>query len=158
MNSAASATEQKIIKDEGLERGVAALTPEKIQKVLDKVLAARPAPGSSCIRKTCVRCGLCSEACHYYLSHDGDPAYSPVGKVKQTMWEILKNRKKITPDFLYRAAQIAYTECNLCRRCAMYCPLASIRPISCKSSGASVTFWGSRPNTSRIPSTAMPQP
>ena len=123
MNSAASATEPKIIKDEGLERGVAALTPEKIRKVLDKVLGGETGSRIKLYTETCVRCGLCSEACHYYLSHDGDPAYSPVGKVKQTMWEILKNRKKVTPDFLYRAAQIAYTECNLCRRCAMYCPL-----------------------------------
>jgi Fe-S oxidoreductase len=71
---------------------------------------------------TCIHCGLCSEACHYYLSRDRDPHFSPVGKVKQTIWEMLKNKGKVSPEFIKKASEIASTECNLCRRCAMYCP------------------------------------
>ena len=35
----------------------------------------------------------------------------------------MKHKGRVSPDAFYRIAEIAYTECNLCRRCAMYCPL-----------------------------------
>ncbi|MCP3953254.1 MAG: (Fe-S)-binding protein, partial [Desulfobacterales bacterium] len=54
--------------------------------------------------------------------HDKDPAYSPVGKVKQTMWEILKRNGRVDIDFVRDMVRISQTECNLCKRCAMYCP------------------------------------
>jgi Fe-S oxidoreductase len=45
-----------------------------------------------------------------------------VGKVKQTIWEILKRKGNVDAEFIKNAARIAYTECNVCRRCSMYCP------------------------------------
>jgi Fe-S oxidoreductase len=109
--------------DAGLERGVSRLTPEKIARVYDRVINREAGARIKAYTEMCVRCGLCSEACHYYLSHDGDPAYSPVGKVKQTMWELMKHRGRVSTEAFYRIAEIAYTECNLCRRCVLYCPL-----------------------------------
>jgi Fe-S oxidoreductase len=109
--------------DPGLDKGIEKLTPEKIKKVIDRVLSAETGARIKAYVDTCVRCGLCSEGCHYYMSHDGDPRYSPVGKVKQTLWEMLKHKGRVSPEFIRQAAVIAYTECNLCRRCAMYCPL-----------------------------------
>lgn len=108
--------------DEGLERGVSKLTEERIKEVIEKVLNTETGARLKTYVDTCVHCGLCSDACHYYLSHDNDPQFSPVGKVKQTMWEMLKKKGCVSPAFIKRAAEIAYTECNLCRRCAMYCP------------------------------------
>jgi Fe-S oxidoreductase len=108
--------------DEGLERGVANLTEEKIQKVIQRVIKAETGARLKAYVETCVHCGLCSDACHYFLSHDRDPRYSPVGKVKQTLWEMLKNDGKVGPEFIKKARLIASTECNLCKRCAMYCP------------------------------------
>lgn len=116
------AKDAKIV-DIGFEKGVARLTPEKIETVIQRVLRDETGSRIKAYTETCVRCGLCSEACHYYLSHDSDPSYSPVGKVKQTMWEMLKKNGKVSPEFIMRAAEISYTECNLCRRCAMFCPL-----------------------------------
>jgi Fe-S oxidoreductase len=108
--------------DKGIDEGAAKLTPEKIEKVVNQVLTAETGARLKTYVDTCVHCALCSEACHYYLSHDNDPTYSPAGKIKQTIWELLKKKGKVSPDFIRRAAQIAYTQCNLCRRCAMYCP------------------------------------
>ena len=113
----------KRIADVGLDEGLAALTPEKIEQTCLRVLEGESGSRLKAYTETCVRCGLCADACHYYLSHDGDPTYSPVGKVKQTMWEIVRRRGRVSPEFIGRAAEIAYTECNLCRRCAMFCPL-----------------------------------
>lgn len=111
------------IEDIGLKTGAGKLTPEKIQKTIQAVLEGETGAKLKVYHETCVRCGLCAKACHFYVSHDGDPTYSPVGKVVQTMTEMIDKKGKVDADFIYRAAQIAYTECNLCRRCVHYCPL-----------------------------------
>ena len=114
--------EEKKVVDEGIEVGAQKLTEERIVKVINKVLKGESGARLKAYVDTCVHCGLCSEACHYYLSHDKDPHFSPVGKVKQTLWKVLKARGKVSTDFLQRATEIASTECNLCKRCAQYCP------------------------------------
>ena len=113
---------EQVIEDPGLDQGAARLTPEKIRKTINRVLKGETGTRLKVYVDTCVHCGLCSEACHYYLSHDKDPLFSPVSKVKQTLWEILKKNGLVTPEFIKRASQIASTECNVCRRCVMYCP------------------------------------
>jgi len=110
------------IEDAGLEAGIARLTPEKIKKTIEAVLAGECGARLKTYIETCVRCGMCAKACHYYMSHK-DPSYAPVGKVKQTMWEIINKKCEVTPEFIHQCAQVAYTECNLCRRCMHYCPL-----------------------------------
>jgi Fe-S oxidoreductase len=118
-------TAEKILKkiiDEGLEIGAQNLTPERIEKVINRVLKGESGARLKAYVETCIHCGLCSEACHYYLSHDKDPRYSPVGKIKQTLWEMLKKKGKVDAEFIKRASEIASTECNVCKRCAMYCP------------------------------------
>jgi Fe-S oxidoreductase len=113
---------KKQIVDVGIEEGLARLTPEKIEKVINSVLKGETGARFKTYVDTCVHCGLCSEACHFYLSNDNDPEFSPAGKVKQTIWEILKKKGKVDTAFIRRACEIAFTECNVCRRCAMYCP------------------------------------
>ena len=115
-------TNTKQITDEGLVKGASKLTPDKIEQVINSVLKAETGARLKTYVDICVHCGLCSEACHFYLSHDKDPQYSPAGKVKQTIWEILNKKGKVDAEFIKRASEIASTECNLCRRCAMYCP------------------------------------
>jgi Fe-S oxidoreductase len=110
------------MKDKGLEVGAEKLTEKKIEKVINSVLKGETGARLKAYVDTCIHCGLCSEACHYYLSHDNDPHFSPVGKVKQTIWEMLKNKGKVSKEFVKKASEIASTECNLCKRCAMYCP------------------------------------
>jgi len=112
----------KQITDEGLVKGAAKLTPEKIEQVINEVINNETGARLKTYVDICVHCGLCSEACHFYLSHDKDPQYSPAGKVKQTIWEILKKKGKVDAEFIKRASEIASTECNACRRCSMYCP------------------------------------
>ena len=114
--------ETQKVEDKGLEVGAERLTEDKIEKVINRVLKGEAGARLKTYVNTCIHCGLCSEACHYYLSRDNDPRFSPVGKVKQTIWEILKNKGRVSPEFIKKASEIASTECNLCRRCAMYCP------------------------------------
>jgi Fe-S oxidoreductase len=122
MTTHATPSSEKTISDEGLDRGVAGLTPEKVEQVIGQVLRSETGARLKAYVESCVHCGLCSDACHYYLSHDNDPLFSPAGKVKQTIWAIVKSKGRLQPGDIRRMAEIAYTECNLCRRCAMYCP------------------------------------
>lgn len=115
--------EDRRIEDAGLAAGVAALTPERIEKVVRAVTEGEAGARLKVYAETCMRCGMCAQACHYCLSHDGDPSYSPVGKMEQTMWRLLRSNGRVGPDDIYSMAQIAYTECNLCRRCVHYCPI-----------------------------------
>jgi Fe-S oxidoreductase len=121
MTAEASAPENTIF-DKGIDTGVAKLTPEKIEKAIKKVITNETGARLKTYIKTCVHCGLCSDACHHFLSNDRNPLFSPAGKIKQTIGEILKKKGKVSPEFMRKACEIAFTECNFCRRCAMYCP------------------------------------
>ncbi len=110
------------IYDEALAKGMERLTPERIEKAVNEVLQGETGARFKVYVDTCVHCGLCSEACHHYLSNDKDPKYSPVGKVKRTIWEMIKKKGKVSPQFIRDASEIAHTECNLCKKCSMYCP------------------------------------
>ncbi|MBN2567964.1 MAG: (Fe-S)-binding protein [Deltaproteobacteria bacterium] len=115
-------TAEGAVVDPGLDEQIKRLTPEKIEEVINKVLTEETAARLKVYMQSCVHCGLCAEACHFCLSHDNDPRFSPVGKVKQTLWEILQRKGKVTPQFIRECARIVFTECNVCRRCSMYCP------------------------------------
>jgi Fe-S oxidoreductase len=84
------------IIDRGLEEGVKGLSPERIERVINQVLDGEGKTRVKVYVDTCIHCRLCSTACHYYLSNDCDPYFSPVGKVKETLWEILKKKGKVT--------------------------------------------------------------
>lgn len=110
------------VKDSALDNQVAKLTPEQIEKVVNGVLDNETAGRMWTYVNTCIHCGLCAEACQWYLSNDKDITYAPVTKVKDTIWELLSKKGKVDAACIKRCAEIAYTECNLCRRCGLYCP------------------------------------
>ena len=115
--------EDRLIEDIGLRQGVSRLNEDTIQKAVQAVLQGETGARLKTYAEICMHCGICSEACHFYLSHDKDPTYSPAGKVKQTIGLLLASQGRVSPDTLYGMAQIASTECNLCRRCIHFCPV-----------------------------------
>ena len=52
--------EKKKIVDEGLERGAEKLTPERIEKVVNRVLKGESGARLKSYVETCIHCGLCS--------------------------------------------------------------------------------------------------
>jgi len=110
------------VADRGIDEACEKLTREQIRTVVQRVLEKESAARLKLYLETCVHCGLCSEACHTYLSRDRDPDYAPVAKVKQTLWELVRRKGNVDGAFIRNAARIAYTECGACRRCSMYCP------------------------------------
>jgi Fe-S oxidoreductase len=119
---ATSLPELPVVSDPGLDETAKKLTPERIREVINRVIDRETAARLKVYLNTCVHCGLCSDACHWFLSNDRDPRFSPVGKVKQTLWEMVRKKGKVDADFIKECSRIAHTECNVCRRCSMYCP------------------------------------
>ena len=115
-------TEIELNTDEGIEKGLERLTPEKIEAVINQVINDETGPRFKAYIEICMHCGMCANACSYYLSNDKDPAYSPAGKMKQTLGEMIKKKGKVSKDFLRKAVRICHLQCNVCKRCAMYCP------------------------------------
>jgi len=115
-------TPESQVVDPGLDESIKKLTPERIEAVVNHVLTKENAARLKVYIDTCVHCGLCAEACQTYLSRDCDPMFSPVGKVKNTLWELVKNKGRVKPEAIRDMARIAFTECGVCRRCSMYCP------------------------------------
>jgi Fe-S oxidoreductase len=110
-----------VIPDKGLDDTIAGLTPEKIEKVIKSVIGGRSARIKA-VMNTCIHCGLCAEACQWYLSYDKDPTYAPVAKMRMTIWEMIRRDGKVDAEFIKQCARIVFTECNICHRCSMYCP------------------------------------
>jgi Fe-S oxidoreductase len=115
-------TPESQVVDPGLDQAIEKLTPEEIQRTVQRVLTKESAARLKIYLETCVHCGLCAEGCHTYLSRDKDPLFAPVAKVKRTLWELVKRDGKVSPETLREMARIAFTECGACRRCSMYCP------------------------------------
>lgn len=107
--------------DKGLDETIANLTPEKIEKTI-KAVIGKQSSRIKAVMNTCIHCGLCAEACQWYISNDKDPTYSPVAKMRMTIWEMIKRDGKVDAEFIQQCSRIVFTECNICHRCSMYCP------------------------------------
>ena len=85
--------------------------------------------------ESCVHCGLCADACHFYLA-TGDAKYTPVRKLEPLRRAYLREASPFAP--LVRALGLArkpsvadleqwqeliYDSCNLCGRCTLVCPM-----------------------------------
>lgn len=95
--------------------------------------------------EACVRCGLCAEACHFYMGENisgkTDPTLTPaykadllrdiykenytlVGRVKKTIGLGVK----ITPEKLLEQVKLAFYTCTMCDRCTKICPMGIDTP------------------------------
>ena len=54
---------ERRIEDAGLMRGIAALTPERIEKVVKAVTEGEAGARLKVYYETCMRCGLCAKNC-----------------------------------------------------------------------------------------------
>jgi Fe-S oxidoreductase len=86
--------------------------------------------------EACVRCGLCADACHFYLV-TGNPRYTPIYKLRPMLRAYQRERapfaavKKwlglapaaVTAAELTEWSELLYDSCNLCGRCTLACPM-----------------------------------
>lgn len=83
--------------------------------------------------EACVHCGLCAEACHFYLGTE-DPKYTPIRKLElmkrlyrrergPARWLYRLFTKDITIDDLHEWEELVYDSCTVCMRCSLICPM-----------------------------------
>lgn len=85
--------------------------------------------------ESCVRCGLCAEACHFYLT-TRDPRYTPVYKLEPFRRAYLREASPLAPlvralglvrkptiDDLEQWQELLYDSCTMCGRCTLACPM-----------------------------------
>jgi Fe-S oxidoreductase len=90
---------------------------------------------ASAYLETCVHCGMCAEACHFY-EVTKDPKYTPVWKIepfKQAykreygpfapVFRLFNLKPKVTVDELERWQELLFDSCNVCGRCSLVCPM-----------------------------------
>jgi Fe-S oxidoreductase len=83
--------------------------------------------------ETCLHCGMCAEACHFYLQTE-QPKYIPIAKVeplkklyRRELGPMRWLRRLVTPDVtlneLKEYQELVYDACTECGRCDLMCPM-----------------------------------
>ena len=85
--------------------------------------------------ESCVRCGLCAEACHFYIA-TGEAKYTPIYRLDPFRRAYLREAspfaplvralglvKKPTIAELQEWQELLYDSCNMCGRCTLACPM-----------------------------------
>ena len=85
--------------------------------------------------ESCVRCGLCARACHFYVS-TGEARYTPIHKLEPLRRAYFREASPFAP--LVRALglvrkpgivdleqwqELLYDSCTMCGRCTLACPM-----------------------------------
>ena len=85
--------------------------------------------------ESCVRCGLCAKACHFYVS-TGDAKYTPIHKLELLRRAYFREASAFAPLVralglvrkpgivdLERWQELIYDSCTMCGRCTLVCPM-----------------------------------
>jgi Fe-S oxidoreductase len=122
-----------------MENGVSnteGIRSHKAQKVLERMSKKlnRQMVGSLA---ACVHCGMCTQSCHYVLTHPDDPTFAPAYKADRIR-KLFKRHfdwtgrvlpwwvgaKSIyTDEELEELKDTVFGKCTNCRRCSINCPM-----------------------------------
>jgi Fe-S oxidoreductase len=85
--------------------------------------------------ESCIHCGICADACHYYIATE-DPQYTPIWKVEPfkeaykreasafaPLYRLFGLKHKVTADQLEQWQHLLFDSCNMCGRCSLICPM-----------------------------------
>ena len=107
--------------------------------------------------EACARCGLCAEACHYYHAEpklEHIPAYraEQLRSVYRYEHDFLSrifpgwtNARKLDEQTLAGLTEMAFSQCTLCRRCTVNCPLGVDTPLMMRAIRAMASAAGTAP-------------
>lgn len=107
--------------------------------------------------EACARCGLCAEACHYYRAEpklEHVPAWraEQLRSVFRYEHDLLSRifpgwtrAKKLDEKTLAGLTEMAFSQCTLCRRCTVNCPLGVDTPLLMRAVRAMASAAGTAP-------------
>jgi len=107
--------------------------------------------------EVCARCGICTEACHYYQAEPVE-AHMPAMRAEQLrkvyrsendwlgkIFPAWTRSEKLTDEKLAALAEMAFTKCSLCARCTINCPMGVDTPLLMTAVRAMATATGNAP-------------
>ena len=107
--------------------------------------------------EACARCGICAEACHYYRA-EPKVEHIPAYRAEQLrsvyrhehdflsrLFPIWTRSKKLDGLTLANLTEIAFSQCTLCRRCTVNCPLGVDTPLMMRAIRAMASAAGTAP-------------
>lgn len=107
--------------------------------------------------EVCARCGICAETCHYYVSEpklEHVPAYraEQLRKVYRSKHDFIGRffpqwvgAQELDENMLERMAEMAFSQCTLCRRCTFNCPMGVDTPLMMRVIRGMATAAGKAP-------------
>lgn len=107
--------------------------------------------------EACARCGICAEACHYYRAEpklEHVPAYraEQLRSVYRYEHDFLSRlfplwtrSTKLDEPTLVSLTEMAFSQCTLCRRCTVNCPLGVDTPLVMRAIRAMASAAGTAP-------------
>ena len=108
--------------------------PERLKNAMDSFVSDFGAK-TAMYMESCVRCGLCAEACHFYVT-TGDPKYTPIHKIRpfeqaharqsgplSPIYQMFGLAPRLTIEELETWEELIYDSCTLCGRCTLACPM-----------------------------------
>src|SRR5512147_307797 len=107
--------------------------------------------------EACARCGICAEACHYYRA-EAKVELVPAYRAEQLrsvyryehdflsrLFPVWTHSKKLNESTLANLTEIAFSQCTLCRRCTVNCPLGVDTPLIMRAIRAMASAAGTAP-------------
>jgi Fe-S oxidoreductase len=107
--------------------------------------------------EVCARCGICTEACHYFIA-DPEPDHAPavraekLRRIYRAEHDLLSRlipswtgAERLTEERLVELAEMAFTKCTMCRRCTYNCPMGVDTPLLMSTIRAMATASGEGP-------------
>jgi Fe-S oxidoreductase len=105
---------------------------QKIARAKEAFIAGIDADMASYL-ESCIHCGMCAEACHFYLS-TGEAKYTPIYKAEPLKrvyrrelapmrWLNRLVTRDLTVADLEQWKEFAYDSCTQCGRCSLLCPM-----------------------------------
>ena len=107
--------------------------------------------------EACARCGICAEACHYYRA-EPRVEHVPAHRAEQLrsvyryehdflsrLFPTWTRAKRLDEQMLAKLTEIAFSQCTLCRRCTVNCPLGVDTPLTMRAIRAMASAAGTAP-------------
>ena len=114
-------------------QGASQLSPEEQVARAKAVIVSKLDSRTAMELETCIHCGMCSEACHFYEATQ-DAKYTPIHKVhlvrsvyrrelSPLRWFNRLFTREITAEDLSEWQELLFNSCTECGRCDLMCPM-----------------------------------
>jgi Fe-S oxidoreductase len=130
--------------------------PETVELALKALESQLNQPLETAL-EACARCGICAEACHYYRA-EPKVEHIPAYRAEQLrsvyryehdflsrLFPVWTRSKKLDEPNLAKLTEIAFSQCTLCRRCTVNCPLGVDTPLMMRAVRAMASASGTAP-------------